>query len=387
MTGLTAQDALTPNIIAVGEEMRPRDVAVDPRCEVFAVFKEPLSSLTPLQPPFLGLVERERVGCYPLRIFADLISSGNAFTLERSTPLAQVVSRFQHCSDNAVAVLGSPQQFVGVVTRRSLLETLLEHERRLRSCDVEAQADPTTRSSEPLPVEDTTPSHMLRGAVQRSATEWILDESRERQRLAGDIHDRLRQLLFVARLHLDQAQQPSVQGLASAGLGTVDQLLDESLAYTRLLIEELTPSGLRSGDLVSTALGMLVLEMRQRGYQVHVAAVPSNLRFSDPITAFLYRAIRSFLRQAMGEGVSSLITVSVEGEPASCVRVRAAINGETRSPGAEDAPSLGSMIEMSVAGIQARGMLLGMTVSVESLPGTTTALVLDVPLQDSSTLL
>lgn len=41
MTGLTAQDALTPNIIAVGEEMRPRDVDIDPLCEVFAVFKDP----------------------------------------------------------------------------------------------------------------------------------------------------------------------------------------------------------------------------------------------------------------------------------------------------------------------------------------------------------
>ena len=380
MTGLTAQDALTPNIIAVGEEMRPRDVAVDPRCEVFAVFKEPPSLLAPFQPSFLGLVERERIGCHPLRIFADLISSGNIVTLERLTPLAHIVFRFQQSNDTAVAVLGPLQQFVGVVTRRSLLETLLEHERRLRPCDAEAQTDPTTWLSEPLPLEDTTPFQKYRRAVQRSATEWILDESRERQRLAGDIHDRLRQLLFVARLHLDQAQQPSVHGLASAGLGTVDQLLDESLAYTRLLIEELTPSGLQSGGLVSRALDMLVLEMRQRGFQIHVATVPSNLKFSNPITAFLYRAMRSFLRSAMGEGVSSLITVSVEGEPASCVRVRAAINGETRSRGVEDAPSFGSMVEMSVPGIQARGMPLGITVSVESSPGTTTALVLDVPL-------
>lgn len=380
MTGLTAQDALTTNIVAVGEEMRPFDVDSDSRCEVYAVFKELPSSLTSLQPQFLGLVERERVGCHPLRIFADLISSGKIFTLERSTPLAHVMSRFQHYNDTAVAVLGSPQQFVGVVTRRSLLETLLEHTRDRRSCDGEAQAGSTTSSSAPLPVEDTTPTHMLRGAVQRSANEWILDESRERRRLACDIHDRLRQHLFVARLHLNQTQQPSVQGLASAGLRTVDQLLEESLAYTRLLIEELTPSGLQPGDLLSSALGMLVLEMRQRGYQIHVATVPSNLRFPDPITAFLYRATRSFVRQALGEGGSSLITVSVEGERASCIRVRAAINRETRSPGAESAPTFGSMIEMSEAGIQARGMLLGITVSVESSPGMTTALVLDVPL-------
>ena len=379
MTGLTAQDALTPNIIAVGEEMRPRDVAIDPLCEVFAVFKESPSSIAPISPPFLGLVERERVGCYPFRIFADLISSGNTFTLERSTPLAHVVSRFQHFSDNAVAVLGSPQQFVGVVTRRSLLETLLEHERRQHSGGLDTQGGTTMLSSEHFPVEEISQSRNHQRAIQRLATEWILSESRERQHLAGDIHDRLRQLLFVARLHLDHAQQPMVRGHAPASLTIVDQLLEESLAYTRSLIEELTPAGLRTGEIIS-AFEMLALEMRQRGYLVHVAAVPSNLRLAEPITAFLYRAVRSFLQQAMGEGVSSLITVSVEGEQASIVRVRASINGETRSSGSEAVTLPGQKMEMSFSGIQARGKLLGIAMSVEISLGTTTGMVFDVPL-------
>ena len=136
-----------------------------------------------------------------------------------------------------------------------------------------------------------------------------------------------------------------------------------------------------------SALDRLALEMRQREYQVHVTTGPSNLRLSEPITAFLYRAVRSFLRQATGEGVSSLLTMSVEGELASIVRVRAAINGKTRSSGAEDAPRCGPATEMSVAGIQARGKLLGIAVRVESSPGTTTALLLDVPLLESSDLL
>ncbi len=385
MTGLTVEDALTPNIIAVGEEMRPRDVAGDPLCEVFAVFKELPSSLAAFQPPFLGLVEPNRVGQYPLRIFADLVSTRNTFTLERSTPLAHVVSRFQHFSDNAVAVVGSAHHFVGVVTRRSLIEAVWEHERR-RSSDGLMQAGLTTSSPELLPIEDTASSQTLRRAVQRLATEWILSENRERQHAAGDIHDRLRQLLFVARLHLSQAQQPSVVGHASASLGIVDHLLEESLVYTRSLIEELTPAGLRTGELVR-ALDLLALEMRQRGYQVQMAAFSSNIRLSEPITIFLYRAARGFLRQAVGDGVSSLITVSVEGEQAPIVRVRAAINGETRSSEAEDTPLLGQTMTMNLAGIQARGTLLGIAVSVESSPGPTTALVLDVPLPAPSDLL
>ena len=56
MTGLTVEDALTPNIVAVHEDMRPRNVAIDPLCEVFAVFKEPpfLPSSTPTSLPRLN---------------------------------------------------------------------------------------------------------------------------------------------------------------------------------------------------------------------------------------------------------------------------------------------------------------------------------------------
>ena len=152
MTGLTVEDALTPNIVAVGEDMRPRHVAIDPQCEVFAIFKElPSSCSAPAS--FLGLIEPERVGRYPLRIFADLVPRHQTFMFERSTPLAHVVSRFEHFSANAVAVLGSQHQFVGVVTRRSLLETLLEHEQRLRRWDFNAPAGPTMLSSELPPIE------------------------------------------------------------------------------------------------------------------------------------------------------------------------------------------------------------------------------------------
>jgi signal transduction histidine kinase len=327
-------------------------------------------------------VERERIGCYPLRIFADLISNRNTFTLEHLTPLADVVSRFQHCSDTAMAVLGSPQQLVGVVTRRSLLETLLEHERRLRSYEFDEQGSTATLSLELLPVDETKPPRN----VQLLATEWVLSESRGRQQIAGEIHDRLRQLLVVARVHLSQSQKLSMPGHASARLAIVDQLLEESIAYGRLLIEELTPAGLRTGGLIS-ALDALAVELRQGGNQVRIAASPSNLKLSDPITAFLYRAVRSFLRQARGEDASSLITVSMQGEPAGIIRVMAAISGKPWLSRAEEASLFGPMLEKTLAGIQACGNLLGIAVSVESSPGAPTALILDVSLRESSNLL
>lgn len=114
-----------------------------------------------------------------------------------------------------------------------------------------------------------------------------------------------------------------------------------------------------------------------------MANVPSDVRLSEPITAFLYRAARSFLQQAIGDGLSSLITLSMEGEPASIIRVRVAINGETRQPETEHASLFEQTMDTCCAGIQARGTLLGIAVSRETSPETTTALVFDVPLQGS----
>ena len=160
------------------------------------------------------------------------------------------------------------------------------------------------------------------------------------------------------------------------------QLLEESLAYTRVLIEELTPSGLRTGELMP-AVHAMAFEMRQRGCQVYVGGDPWNITLSEPITAFLYRGVYRFLRQAMGDGISSLITVSIEGEQVSILRVNVAID---RTAGAK-APMVHGQeqtLEMVSASIQVCAKLLGIAVRVESLPGTTTALVLDVPLPGSS---
>jgi hypothetical protein len=60
-----------------------------------------------------------------------------------------------------------------------------------------------------------------------------------------------------------------------------------------------------------------------------------------------------------------------------------AINVPTRTSKSEHASLFEQAKEMSFAGVQTRGMLLDIDVSVEPSAGATTALVLDVPLQES----
>ena len=78
------------------------------------------------------------------------------------------------------------------------------------------------------------------------AAELNLTEQRERRRLATELHDHLGQMLVVGKIKLSQARQmpglmPKCQGL----LNEVDQVLVQSIAYTRTLVADLTPLALR----------------------------------------------------------------------------------------------------------------------------------------------
>lgn len=72
--------------------------------------------------------------------------------------------------------------------------------------------------------------------------------------------------------------------------------------------------------------------------------------------------------------------MSVEGKQSSIVRVRAAVNGRARSSEADAVTLFEQTMDLTFAGIQACSKLLGILVSVEFSPETTSALVFHVPL-------
>jgi len=74
----------------------------------------------------------------------------------------------------------------------------------------------------------------------------------------------------------------------------------------------------------------------------------------------------------------------VEVEQSGTVRVKTVIQKEAQSFNAGKVSSLSQMTDSDFGGVQARGVLLGIGVLVESLPGSTRALMLDIPLSESS---
>ena len=100
------------------------------------------------------------------------------------------------------------------------------------------------------------------------ATELNLSEHRERAKLATELHDHLAQLLVLGRLKLGQAKRvPGVVGQCTDIIEQADDVLSESLAYTRTLITDLNPPVLREYGLFA-ALGWLAVQMQR--YQLTV---------------------------------------------------------------------------------------------------------------------
>jgi PAS domain S-box-containing protein len=130
----------------------------------------------------------------------------------------------------------------------------------------------------------------LRGLAQ----DLTLTEQRERQRIAGELHDYLAQMLVVTRLKMNHASQMIAPHPACAVLQEADQLIDQSLTYTRTVVAELMPPTLRQFGLAA-GLRWLGERMEQQGLVVHVDVPAMAPPLSEDHTTMLFQCVRELL--------------------------------------------------------------------------------------------
>jgi CheY-like chemotaxis protein len=126
------------------------------------------------------------------------------------------------------------------------------------------------------------------------AQDLTLTEQRERQRIAGELHDYLAQMLVVTRLKMNHASQMIAPHPACAVLQEADQLIDQSLTYTRTVVAELMPPTLRQFGLAA-GLRWLGERMEQQGLVVHVDVPAMAPPLSEDHTTMLFQCVRELL--------------------------------------------------------------------------------------------
>ena len=211
--------------------------------------------------------------------------------------------------------------------------------------------------------------------------ELALAEQRERRRLAGVLHDGLQQLLVATRLraHMlgrspDAAVQTSAHELVA--------LLEEALAQTRTLTEELSPPTLQMGG-VFPALEWLA---RWTGEKHHLTvrlqppATPLPTLPED-LSVLLYQAVRELLLNVVkyAQVSEAEVTLIQEHDALTCTVADAGIGFDPTRLRVVGGTEGG----FGLLGIRERLELLGGRLEIASAPGQGSRFTLTVPLHSS----
>jgi signal transduction histidine kinase len=143
------------------------------------------------------------------------------------------------------------------------------------------------------------------------ATDLTIAEQTERRRLATELHDYLAQMLVVTRMKVGQLLRQDHNLDVRTILQEADQLLHQSLDYTRTLVSELTPQALYERGL-SAAVRWLGDQMRrQQIMTVEISLDTPELPLPEADAVLLFHSIRELLFNVLKHGKTDRASVSM----------------------------------------------------------------------------
>lgn len=392
MALLTAQDAVSPFVMMVSADMRLRDLNPPhglQNYEAYAVFSE-IVDQTPSE-QFLGIVPKHMVGRYPYRIFADLLPFSMSTQVEPSTPLDMLYSEFRQNRIDAFFVMKTGQRFIGAITPRSLLEALWHREQFL-TARLQKEMSEKLFAEQQLPqAKEELGTHLRSGdnlvfdhkqQLLALSENLISTEKRERRALAGELHDHLAQMLAVSRIKLAQGRHLTKDSELLNLLTTVDQFLQESLAYTRTLMTELNSTHLHQSGLL-TILEGLTEKMKLFGLAVTLEAERTLPDLSEDQKFLLYWSLRELLFNVIKHAHVEEATITIHTIHGTHLHCMVSDEGCGFDP-ANMAITKTGQDHFGLSGIRGRMTTVQGTISLDSIPGQGTRVSLTTPLSPSS---
>ena len=264
------------------------------------------------------------------------------------------------------------EQDVGILTIICALSAMAIEQARL--------FEQTKRAG--LAQERTRALSQSQAHLRALATELSLTEQQERKRMAMELHDHLGKMLVVGKIKLSQARElpglvPRCQGL----LNEVDQVLTQSITYTRTLVADLAPTALRDFGLLG-GLEWLVEQMGHHGLTVSLQTSLEQLQLPEYQAILLFQSIRELLTNVMKHAQSDEVTVSLKQDMGTLwLEVR------DNGVGFDAVAAIKNTENFSKFGlfsISERMQALGGTFVVESMPGHGTIARLTLPVNETN---
>ncbi len=215
--------------------------------------------------------------------------------------------------------------------------------------------------------------------LRAMTSELVVTEQRERRRLSTELHDYLAQLLVVCRMKLTQVINEEAVLPLKNNLEEIDQILSDSLSYTRSLIAELSPSILYELGLVP-ALKWLAQQMERHGLRAQVQDPDQAMQLSEDQGIFVFQAVRELLFNIIKHSGVSEATVSLDVHPDQGLQVRVQDAGKGFQP-SSNPKDYSQPGKFGLFSIRERTEALGGKFYIESAPGKGVQATVVVPLQ------
>jgi signal transduction histidine kinase len=214
------------------------------------------------------------------------------------------------------------------------------------------------------------------------ATELNLAEQRERKRLATELHDHLSQMLVLGNMKVSQARElPGLMPRCLGLLNEVDQVLTQSITYTRTLVADLAPPPLLDFGLLA-GLRWLVEQMRDHGLAVSLQTSLKRLQLPEHQAILLFQTVRELLTNVVKHAQSDEATVSLD-QHMGTLRMEVRDNGAGFDPVAVK-KNTENFSKFGLFSIGERMQALGGTFEVESMPGHGTIARLTLPVNETN---
>jgi PAS domain S-box-containing protein len=213
--------------------------------------------------------------------------------------------------------------------------------------------------------------------MQEMARRLVQAQEAERHNLAGDLHDLLGQNLTALGINLDivRSELPSTAPAhVTARLARMKALTDETIESVRIALKELHPHTLQEYGLVAAMHSYANHFHGDRQFTVTVSARGPERRMSPAVELALFRITQEAVANAARHSGAQAARVELTSEPA---RLSLIIEDDGRGfrtdvERRQRTRSLGLML------MQERADAAGVSLNVESSPGSGTRVVVEV---------
>ncbi|MCL2330602.1 MAG: response regulator [Phycisphaerae bacterium] len=229
--------------------------------------------------------------------------------------------------------------------------------------------------------------------LRAMTSDLTLTEQRERRRLASELHDYLAQLLVACKMKIRLLTNPgpgasSLPSSSSASLPPkqtlakeINELLEQSIKYTRTLIAELSPTILYEVGL-QAALRWLAEQMEANGLQVDVQEEDGVVSIPDDQAVLIFQTVRELLLNVAKHAMTPKATLKIQHPEANQLKITVLDHGVGFDTSAMEGPSAAG--KYGLFSIRERLEALGGQFEIASEPGQGTQATLTVRLQQAS---